>query len=506
MKLSLCAEPTGAGAIIIHYAKEEYNKLLQNKQKYESEELVVDMGGGTTDFTRFRIVGYNIDRKITWRYENLAITGCPLLGGTDISQVITDHYTGVADGALGKPIKELEAPVRAQANNRLRQIAESCKVALVTSPEVKRTIYIAGSTIEVELDRQKLKEITNPLMVQFKTQLRKVIGNSPINKIHLIGGSSKLYPVLEAIRAILPNVTMNHVNNNRTIVAEGGCFVGMIKAKAIKDFEVFFTNPFSIGIGIFGDVLETIIPIRTSLPFIRTYPDHWNATKTRSISALVYEGNKSKASANRLLGQVKLQLSREYDVGQASLAVKADMNDDCMMSIECYERNCPQNRGTFITDIEKIHNTQLYNEKHRQKNARFNDEGKDDTKHSENSTQDSTIPRSPPNTNSNIISRLQISFKSYVTILSQQQQPGDKYSYFKNQCDNNTYTEDEWRILIKKIKAYLQELEDNTDNTSNNSRKRSYDKMSESGTLNESDHEQDVQNNPNPPKKQKTDT
>ena len=500
MRLCLCAEPTGAGAAIVHYSRNEYDKLMQNTDKYQSEELVVDMGGGTTDFTRYKITGIRIDDEVIWRYENLHITGCPYLGGTDITQAIIDYYEEQVNTKLSRPIEELKSPHREEAYNNLRQRAESTKIALTNSSTVQRNVFISQQNIVLKLNREKLSEITEPLLLSFKNQLSKVLGDQPIQKISLIGGSSKLHPVIKAIKAIVPNTTMNHINNNRTIVAEGALIVGMIKEQRIKGLNVYFTSPHAIGIGIVNNVLENLIPVKRCLPFQYTYPDHWNASKTKSISALVYEGNNKKASKNRLLGEVRLQLSKEYDAGEASLVLHAAMNEDCMINIECYEQDRPENKGVFCTDIEKIRKASLQKQKKQKKKSKTKNSNHKNNKNYPKLKYNSSKSSSPSKTNLSIISKLKSECDDYLKKLYQNINNDEtiqqQYSNYLQKFDNNSYNEDQWRQFIQDIKTTM---------NISTSRKRVFNQIS--STLDETieSTENAKQYEKNPLKKQKFD-
>ena len=284
-------EPTSA-ALAYGVDKEEPQKIM-----------VYDLGGGTFDVS---ILDIN-DGVI----EVLATSGNNRLGGDDFDQCITDY--------LLKEFKRehhIDLSKDMTAMQRVKEAAEKAKIELsgTTSTEINLPYLTTGRNgpehMQISLTRAKFNELTDHLVKATMTPVKNALSDSglsasQISKVLLVGGSSRIPAVQEAVRSILGKEPFKGINPDEC-VAMGACLQAGVLAGNVKGLLLLDVTPLSLGIETVGGVCTRLIERNTTLPITKSQVFSTAANFQTSVEINVLQGERPMANQNKSLGKFKL--------------------------------------------------------------------------------------------------------------------------------------------------------------------------------------------------------
>lgn len=258
--------------------------------KEDGVYLVFDLGGGTLDITIVDIFDEVVDI--------VAISGDTHLGGTDFDAVIADAFIR-KHSALENVDDESRAIIYKQAE-RLKIQLSTCEVA---------DMVVRYKDVEycMQLTQQELTQLCGPLLGRIMKVVQTALRNSgytakDITEIVAVGGSSKSYVVREFLEEITHLKINTTINPDEAIVRGIGDVIGIMQRDPmIKDVVLTDVCPFSMGVGIVGDVYSPIIERNMSLPTSRTRSYVTIRDNQNIIEFQVYQGEHMIASWNTLL-------------------------------------------------------------------------------------------------------------------------------------------------------------------------------------------------------------
>lgn len=332
--LRIVNEPTAA-ALAYGLEKEEDQTIL-----------VFDLGGGTFDVSILELgEGF---------FEVKATSGDNKLGGDDFDQVIIDYLVKTFKKDTGIDLSQDK-----MALQRLKDAAEKAKKDLsgVTSSSISLPFITADATgpkhLELNLTRAKFEELSANLVERTMGPTRQALqdaGLSPndITKVVLVGGSSRIPAVQEAIKKITGKEPHKGINPDE-VVALGAAVQAGVLTGDVKDVVLLDVTPLSLGIETLGGVFTKLIERNTTIPTSKSQVFSTAADSQTSVDIHVLQGEREMAAYNKTLGRFQLTDIPPAPRGVPQIQVTFDIDANGIVNVSAKDMGTGKEQKITIT-------------------------------------------------------------------------------------------------------------------------------------------------------------
>ena len=327
-------EPTAA-ALAYSIDKEDDQKVM-----------VYDLGGGTFDVSIIEM-GDGVQ-------EVLATAGNNRLGGDDFDKRVMDYIINTFKQEQG-----IDLSGDKMAMQRIKEAAEKAKIDLsgMTSTDINLPFITADATgpkhFETTLTRAKFNELTGDLVEATMGPVRQALADSgldksEINKVLMVGGSSRIPAVAEAVKNFIGSEPFKGINPDEC-VALGAAIQGGVLGGDVKGLLLLDVTPLSLGIETMGGVSTKVIDRNTTIPTKKSQIFSTAADGQTSVEVHVLQGEREFAKDNKTLGVFHLDGIAPAPRGIPQIEVTFDIDANGIVNVSAKDLGTGKEQKITIT-------------------------------------------------------------------------------------------------------------------------------------------------------------
>jgi molecular chaperone DnaK len=319
-----------------------------DKQDYEQNVLVFDLGGGTFDVSVLQL-GDGI-------FEVKATAGNNHLGGDDFDNVIVDWLVEAFQNSEGINLAEDKMAIQ-----RLREAAEKAKIDLSTAltTSINLPFITADDSgpkhIETELSRSRFEELAADYIKGTIDPVKQAIRDAElkpddIEHIILVGGSTRIPAVQSAIKSFFNDRDLNHSVNPDEAVALGAAIQAGVLGGEVEDILLLDVTPLSLGLETFGEVFTKIIERNTTIPTSKGQIFSTASDGQTSVEVHVLQGERAMARDNKSLGKFLLTGIPPAPRGVPQIEVNFEIDVNGILKVDAQDKGTGRAQSIVISN------------------------------------------------------------------------------------------------------------------------------------------------------------